>query len=112
MDSTLLKGLNVLEVLIRSERPRGVSEFAAELGLTKSNVHRVLQTLQSGRLCRRNWRRGHISRALKTWELGSKIHLKLDVARQARPHLIQLASLSRETVHLSVLDGDGGGLYR
>jgi len=47
LDTTLLKGLNLLEALIRSDHPRGVSEFSVELGLTKSNVLRVLQTLQA-----------------------------------------------------------------
>ncbi len=104
MDTTLLKGLNVLEALIQSDRPRGVSEFAAELGLTKSNVHRVLQTLQAagyvGQL-----EAGSYRPTLKTWELGSKIHSRLDVAREARPHLMQLANATRESVHLSMLDG-------
>ena len=33
MDKTLIKGLNVLEALVGSERPRGAAELAAELGL-------------------------------------------------------------------------------
>ena len=45
MDSTLLKGLTVLEHLAASDEPRGVSEIARTLQLTKSNAHRTLQTL-------------------------------------------------------------------
>lgn len=45
MDSTLIKGLTVLEHLAGSEAPRGVSDLARSLNLTKSNVHRTLQTL-------------------------------------------------------------------
>ena len=103
MDSTLLKGLAVLEALIRSDRPRGVSEFAIEIGLTKSNVHRVLQTLQAAGFVTQTTA-GHYRPTLKIWELGSRVHLGLDVAREARPHLAQLAASTRETVHLSVLD--------
>lgn len=104
MDTTLLKGLNVLEALIRSERPRGVSEFAMELGLTKSNVHRVLQTLQAAGFVGQS-DSGSYTPTLKIWELGAGVYLKLDIPREARPFLLELANLTRETVHLSVLDG-------
>lgn len=104
MDTTLLKGLNVLEALIRSDRPRGISEFSTELGLTKSNVHRVLQTLQAaGYVGQSDF--GSYAPTLKIWELGAKVYLKLDIPREARPFLFDLANLTRETVHLSVLDG-------
>ena len=46
-DKTLTKGLQILEALVRSAGPRGVSELAKELSLTKSNVHRLIQTLVS-----------------------------------------------------------------
>jgi DNA-binding IclR family transcriptional regulator len=104
MDTTLLKGLNVLEALIRSDRPRGISEFAAELGLTKSNVHRVLQTLQAAGYVGQS-ESGSYAPTLKIWELGAKVYLKLDIPQEARPFLLELANLTRETVHLSVLDG-------
>ena len=103
LDSTLLKGLTVLEALIRSDRPRRVSEFAVELGLTKSNVHRVLQTLQAAGFVMQT-PEGRYAPTLKIWELGSRVHLGLDVAREARPYLGQLAASTRETVHLSILD--------
>ena len=45
MDKTLLKGLQVLEALARSTRPRGVSDLAKELELTRSNMHRTLGKL-------------------------------------------------------------------
>jgi len=105
MDTTLLKGLNVFEALIRSDRPRGISEFALELGLTKSNVHRVLQTLQSAGFVGQS-ESGTYAPTLKIWELGARVYLKLDIPREARPFLLELANLTRETVHLSVLEGN------
>jgi IclR family KDG regulon transcriptional repressor len=44
-DKSLTKGLQVVEALAKSQGPRGVSELARELDLTKSNVHRLIQTL-------------------------------------------------------------------
>ena len=53
MDTTVLKALDVIEALARSERPRGITELADQLQLTKSNVHRLLQTLASRGYLRR-----------------------------------------------------------
>jgi DNA-binding IclR family transcriptional regulator len=53
MDKTLLKGLEVLEALARSEAARGVSDLARELDLTRSNAHRTLKTLCAAGYARR-----------------------------------------------------------
>src|SRR3546814_19080081 len=45
MDTTTLKGLAVLEALVRSSESRSAGELAQELGLVRSNVHRTLPTL-------------------------------------------------------------------
>jgi IclR family transcriptional regulator, KDG regulon repressor len=44
-DKTLTKGLRLLEALSARDGSRGISELAQQLSLTKSNVHRLLQTL-------------------------------------------------------------------
>lgn len=105
MDKTLIKGLTVLEALVGSDRPRGITELAAELGLVKSNVHRVLQTLEAAGYVTRGAEGGTYGPSLKLWVLGSHVHARSDLAAEARPFLVALAAASRETVHLSVLDG-------
>ncbi len=45
MDKVFLKGLTLLESLVNSDVPRGVSELGEEVMLAKSNVHRLLQAL-------------------------------------------------------------------
>ncbi len=104
MDKTLLKGLTVLEALAGSERPRGITDLAAELGLVKSNVHRVLKTLESAGYVTRGRDAATYAPSLKLWVLGSQIHARSDLAAEAQPFLQALAAVSRETVHLSVLD--------
>ncbi len=103
MDTTVIKAIDVIEALARSDRPRGITELAEQLELTKSNVHRLLQTLGSrGYLRRRDDGRYELS--LRLWELGSLVLAKLDLKHVAYGHLQTLADLTRETVHLSVLD--------
>ena len=43
MNNTLLKGLALLELLSHSDRPLTLTQIAAELGIVKSNVHRLMQ---------------------------------------------------------------------
>jgi IclR family transcriptional regulator, KDG regulon repressor len=45
MEKTLAKGLIVLEALAQAGGPCGVSDLAASLGISKSNTHRLLNTL-------------------------------------------------------------------
>jgi DNA-binding IclR family transcriptional regulator len=105
MDTTLLKGLTVLEALAASREPRGVTELANELGMLKSNVHRLLQTLAHRGYVRKDAASGRYECTLKVWELGALLAERLDVRRAARPHVAALAERTSETVHLSVLDG-------
>ena len=104
MDKTLLKGLEVLEALARSDGARGVSELARELGLTKSNVHRTLQTLVSAGYVKKN-EPADYECTMKVPHLAAAILGRVDMKRLAEPAMQALARETLETVHLSVLDG-------
>ncbi|HSJ98493.1 MAG TPA: IclR family transcriptional regulator [Myxococcota bacterium] len=104
MDKTLLKGLEVLEALAHSEASRGVSDLARALGLTKSNVHRTLQTLAAGGYVRKNAASGAYECTMKLPQLARAILGRVDLKHLAEPHLEALAAATRETVHLSVLE--------
>lgn len=106
MNNTLIKGLQLLEALAGRDRPAGVSELAAELGMGKSNVHRTLQALVETGYVVRDEARGTYFAALKIWEIGARVIAQLEVRRAASPAMQWLLEKSRETVHLSVLDGE------
>ncbi len=105
MDSTLLKGLLALETIAGSDTPRGVTELAEQLHLTKSNVHRILKTLETAGYLNRDEITRRYSLSLKLWELGFNAVSKLDVRMVATSHMQVLSDLTKETVHLSLLDG-------
>ncbi len=106
MNNTLVKGLQLLEVLARSEGPLGVSELAVRLTLGKSNVHRLLQALVELGYVQKNEQRGTYQASLKLWEIGTALASRLGVKTHALEAMEQLLRKTRETVHLSVLDGD------
>lgn len=102
MDKTLVKGLKILETLSRSDEARGVSDIARELELTKSNIHRLLQTLAaSDYVFSEN---GKYRLSSKMWALGAEAMSKLDFRRVALPEMRALAETTSETVHLSIYD--------
>lgn len=103
MDKTLLKGLEVLEALAMSEKPRGVSELAREMGLTRSNVHRTLRTLCAAGYARQDGA-GDYECTLKLFQLAGSVLARVDVKRAAEPFMHSLAAKTLETVHLSVLE--------
>lgn len=104
MDTTLLKGLNVLELLAQSEQHKGVSDIARALNLTKSNVHRTLQTLVAAGYAHRGLRPGTYTCTLKLFELASPLVARLDVRQLAEPAMQALAAKTQESIHLAVLD--------
>ena len=104
MDKAFIKGLRLLETLAISEQPRGVSDLASELTLTKSNVHRLLQTLQLHGYVRQLPANSTYELTTKIWELGSHVIRRMDLVKVARPAMMRLAEQTGETVHLSILE--------
>jgi len=105
MNNTLVKGLQVLEALARSDRPLGVSEIALMLEMSKSNVHRLLQALVELRYVVKDESTSEYSASLKVWELGNRLSLRLAVRHAAQTRMTELLLATRESVHLSVLEG-------
>ncbi|MES2363483.1 MAG: IclR family transcriptional regulator [Pseudomonadota bacterium] len=106
MNNTLVKGLQLLEELVDREGAVGVSELALQLGMGKSNVHRTLQALVELGYVVNEDGRGSYRASLKMWELGARMIARLDVRQAAQPAMHWLLDATRETVHLSVLDGE------
>jgi DNA-binding IclR family transcriptional regulator len=104
MDTTFVKGLNLIELLAASDEPRGVTSLANELNLTKSNVHRLLTTLTALGYVKRNEANSSYELSSKIWEIGLKVGMRFNIAKIARPHMVSLAEKTGESVHLSVLD--------
>ena len=106
MDKTLLKGLMVLEAISRLDgEAHTLEQLAAEVGLTRSNTHRTLQTLIHAGYVRRDKETGAYLCTLKMFELGARQLAGMDARRLAPPFMRELANNTGETVHLSVLDG-------
>jgi DNA-binding IclR family transcriptional regulator len=106
MDKTLLKGLMLLEALAdQNGKPVTIQVLAEQVGLTKSNTHRTLQTLAHAGYATRDEASGNYRSTFKLFELGAKQMATVDVRQFAASHMRALVDLTQETVHLSILDG-------
>jgi IclR family transcriptional regulator, KDG regulon repressor len=105
MDTTVLKGFNLLETLTSSDRPRGVSELSREMRLTKSNVQRLLSTMVELGYVQKDPVTSHYSATLKMWEFGYRVLSRDEIRRAATTHLRSLHQAVHETVFLCVSSG-------
>jgi DNA-binding IclR family transcriptional regulator len=104
MDSTLAKGLDVLEWLVRQQRECRVSEVAQAFGIARSNAHRTLQTLVARGWAQRDAATSTYRPSLRLFELGTLVGSAANVTALVRPRLARLAQATGETIHLAVLD--------
>jgi len=104
VDSTLSKGLRVLEVLVKSPDGGGVTEIARTLELSKSNAFRLLRTLTALGYVRSMENKNYCA-TMKAWQLGQRIIEHLNLPKIAAPQLRELSQKTEATVYLAVRDG-------
>lgn len=106
VDKTLTKGLALLAALAGGEGPRGISDLADQLSLTKSNVHRLLQTLMSCGFVAREAVTGRYLLSSKLWRIAQRSR-PFDALRQTvRPVLRRLVEEIGESVLFAVVQED------
>ncbi|MGI5320934.1 IclR family transcriptional regulator [Actinomadura nitritigenes] len=100
---TLSRGLDVLRLLAGPEAPLSTARIAAELGLSRAIVYRLVSTLAEHGLVRRN-PDGSLAIGLGALQLTQNLHAGLrDTANE---YLDRLANEAGATAHLVVADGD------
>lgn len=106
VEGAVPRAFAVLELLAQQEAPVRLSAIAAELGMQKSTVHRILSTLTALGYVEQIVSTGCYQATLRLWELGSGIITHHRVKQAATAYLQQLHQATRETVSLTILSGD------
>ena len=99
---TIRKGIAVLEQLSRAAGAMGVTELATALDMDKAIVHRILKTLEEGKLVRQDVSTKRYSLGIGFVQMGGRFLDQLGLPELAHPHLLQLWERCNETVHLCV----------
>ncbi|WP_424970693.1 IclR family transcriptional regulator [Dinoroseobacter sp. S76] len=101
VDSTLSKGLAILENLASARQGKGVTQISRELELTKSNTFRLLQTLTTLGYVK-HFEDKTYGATLKTWQVGRALVDNLNLRELAAPEMSFLSQETGETVYLAV----------
>jgi len=104
LDRTLLKGLRVLEALVRLGPEARLTDIAAACDLDKSNAHRVLLTLRHAGYVQLSPGTRRYSATLKLSDLGGQVREQFTFGEAAHAVLEALAEATGETAQLVVLD--------
>jgi len=106
VDKTLTKGLMLIESLCRSRQSRGVSDLASELSLTKSNVHRLLQTLVASGFVSREAGGDRYVLTSKLWRLSRAPRFHDALLALVHPLLSELVGETGETATFVIIEGN------
>lgn len=100
------RALDIFELLASSRVGLTLSDLSQSLGVPKSSVHYLLNTLQSRGYVNRNETSKRLLLGLKILTLSNAALRGIELRRHAAPHLRRLMEKSGLTVHLAVLEGD------
>ena len=99
------RALEILVALGKSQRDMGVTELAKNMGVQKSTVHSLLQTLLNRGFVQQNGN-GRYALGIKLLELGEICGSRLDIRTVARPIMTELADETGKVTLLAVLSHD------
>ena len=98
------KALAIVEVMLQASGPLSAREIGERSGVNRTTAHRLLNTLMLHGWVERHEEGGYrlSVRFLALAHVSSQVRGLFD---EIRPALVPLSELSRETVHVGVLDG-------
>src|SRR5690606_14809664 len=97
--------MSLMAALARHPSPANLKQLAAETRLHPSTAHRILSVMVEKRLVDRV-EPGTYRLGIRLLELGNLVRLRLNVRQEALPFMQRLHDELRETVNLSVRQGD------
>ncbi|WP_066069712.1 IclR family transcriptional regulator [Neobacillus soli] len=102
--SSVKNAIRILRSFKMDQPQKGVRELAAELGLGKSSVQRILATLATEGLVQKNIETNKYELGLSVVELSSIVLGNIDLHTETLPVLTNLANKYGETAHLAILE--------
>lgn len=99
------KALMIVELLMRHGEAMSAREIALRTGINRTTGHRLLNSLMHRGWIEKEPNSAAYRVSLRHLVLSTLAYQQRDVLNAIRPTLDRLAELSRETVHVGVLDG-------
>jgi len=102
---SLDRSLRILEQLAEAGPSVTVPELSRQLGMNKTTVFRLLQTLMRHHFVEKDREEAKYRLGMRAFEIGMAVMNSMDLRREALPILERLNKATRETVHLTVREG-------
>lgn len=103
---TLVKGIQIIEILDQIDRPCTSAELLRDTGLPKATLYRLLGALIEFGFVRHDARLKTYGLGHRLIELGSKSMASFDLREAAESEVLRLSKALNETVSLTILEGD------
>jgi len=95
--------LELVELLVASDRPRALSDIARTLGISKPRMHRYLRTLMQHGYVRQESETDRYEISAKLMALGERVRDRFELARAVRPEMSRLRDATGHSVTASAL---------
>ena len=95
--------LDLMERLAASPRPRGVSDLARDLGISKARAHRHLRALVQRGYVRQDPESGRYEIGVRLLSLGESVRERFGVLEAMRPEMARLREATGQAVTASAL---------
>ncbi|WP_323764530.1 SMP-30/gluconolactonase/LRE family protein [Marinovum sp.] len=103
---TLVKGIQIIEILDQIGRPATSAELLAETGLPKATLYRLIGALVAFGYIRHDSRLKTYALGHRLIELAGKSMASFDLRTAAETEVLRLSKALNETVSLAVMEGD------
>lgn len=103
--SSVMKVFGILQAL-GEEQENGITELSQRVMMSKSTVYRFLQTMKTLGYVSQEGESEKYGLTMKMFELGSKAIQHVDLIRYADRQMREISHLTREAIHLGMLDED------
>ena len=101
---SLLKAIDILDVLSQSTGGLSLSELSERCGYPKSTVHALASTMRDRGLLRQ-LPDGAYALGIRLFEYGSAVSRGFDISKLVRPYLESLSALTGANSVITMLDG-------
>ncbi|MCQ6280115.1 IclR family transcriptional regulator [Bacillus sp. EB600] len=94
------RALTIIKIVSSRKEGIGVTELANKLGLNKSSIFRILETLTAHGFVEQNKETKKYKLGYQVLELSTKLLESIDIRKEAIPFLRELEEISNEVIHL------------
>lgn len=102
--NSVVRAIDILELLYKSQKEMGPSEISRELDTHKSTVYRTLVTLESKGFVYKNKDTGKYWLGLRLYAFGMMMAERMPLKNIIYPHLKELSDEYNEAANVAVLD--------